>query len=842
MANDMIKRDEDGFIILELQPGVSIGKHGKLRKKLPKTPEKFNKEIADQYGEEYTNIGDYIMETGIIHALNMNIGRHIPWIEDGLKPVERRILYSMYRMGLDKTKMAKVASITGEMIKTVHPHGDSAISDTIYRIGRKFTMMVPYVDGHGCYGNMSTLVPAADRYAEARLSSYAVDCFFSEMDLIWPIYDEKDTYNYDMLEPVFLPSKYPNTLLQYNMGIGKGASTNLVAFNTRDIFKVAIQMLDNPDVPVNIYPDTPIPLDIINKSELAGCFDMTEFKVKMRGTYRIYVDKKLTDQKKLVDKYCIEFDYCPMNTYGEMIIESITRLKKADKDRTDKKFPEVLGVECTGTEEQLHLIVEYEKGYDPHVLVEKLYRSTPLEMTYGANYTLIDKNKPERFTPRDLMKIWIDQRMDQKRRYFYQKALMAAKDKAKYDAYVTILKSENIEDATKIIRSTKTDEETVLALKARFSFNSFQAIAVMNMRLKSMNRINTEDIKTKAKAAEELYWYCRKMLSDTNNIREDIRRELEEGLKKYGKPRQAKVFNLKSSGEDPDVEKILVYNHSTYFCLHDYDGLCKIANRIDKSFDIIKVKNESSVLLFNNKGILKILDGYAFSYTEDGISLENIAFPGVVKILKNDPRSDNVALITRNGYGKVMEFKECTKSIKGRVITLNKDDLLVSVIPVRKNGLVGMIDNDKLYYVKLETIPVLKRASAGNRLVKNVPGLELSTAVFMDESTPYIFLYGESGYAKILDTAYLGFAKNGNNCISFQDKAIYGVVSVSREKHADLTLYDTEGKLKIKIDIDDKISLTTDGMKKPAIFSRSTTIGSPVKIFKKGKHEFYRIQ
>lgn len=842
MSKSAYKRDADGFIQLELLPGVSIGKHGKLRKKLPKTPEKLNTEIAGQYGEEYINIGDYIMETGIIHALNMNIGRHLPWIEDGLKSVERRILYSMYRMGLNKSKMAKIASISGEMLKTVHPHGDAAISDTIYRIGRKFTMMVPYVDGHGSFGNMSTMIPAADRYAEARLSAYAIDCFFSEMDLIWPIYDEKETYNYDSLEPVFLPSKYPNTLIQYNLGIGKGASTNLVAFNTKDIFKVAIQMLDDPDCPVNIYPDTPIPLDIINKSELNGCFDKTSFKVRMRGRYRTYVTKKLTDQRKLVDKYCIEFDHCPMNTYGQMIIDTITRLKKADESRGDKRFPEIINVECAGTEEELHLVVEYEKGYDPNVLAEKLYKSTPLEMVYGANYTLVSGNKPERYTPRDLMKIWIEQRLDQKRRYYYQKALMAAKDKARYDAYVIVLDPKNVDDATAIIRKSSTDEETVEKLKARFHFNGFQALAVMDLKLKSLNRINANTIREKSKEAEKLYWFCREMLSDSDNIKNAIREELEDGLKKYGRSRVAKVFNMKTSNEDPDAEKILVYNHSVYFCLENYDGLCQIANKIDKSFNIIKITNGTSVLIFGDKGILKILDGYAFSYTTDGISMENMAFPGVVKIMKNDPKSDNIALITKNGYGKVMEFKECTKSVKGRVITLNNGDLLAAVIHVREGGIVGMINNDKLYYVRLESIPLLKRTSAGNRLVKGVEDLCITSAMYTDESTPYIFLYGESGYAKILDTQYLGFSKRGNNCISFQNKAIYGVVSVSKEKHADLILYDAEGKLPIKIDIGDKISLLANGMKTPATFTRSTTIGSPIKIFKKGKYEFYRIQ
>ncbi|MDE6041029.1 MAG: hypothetical protein K2F99_05575, partial [Muribaculaceae bacterium] len=228
---------------------------------LPKDSNEYLSTLVDMYGsEDIVNmsevpIGDYVYNKGLIYAMNMNVGRSIPWIEDGLKSVERRALYIMYKNGYYKNRSTKVQSIVGSMIEKVYPHGDRAASDTIYRLGRSSTMMIPYVQELSNYGSMKDLRPAAPRYAEAALSDYAMDCFFGDIGPKRPLYDEKDSYEYTDKEPVYLISRYPNILMQWNQGIGKGASAWLGAFNSIDIFNATLTLMDDPRAKIDIYPD-----------------------------------------------------------------------------------------------------------------------------------------------------------------------------------------------------------------------------------------------------------------------------------------------------------------------------------------------------------------------------------------------------------------------------------------------------------------------------------------------------------------------------------------------------------------------------------------------------------
>ena len=226
----MAKKSSSDFITLKPIPGGRYDTWLKKKKtkkaKIPKDPDKFIDIFVDEFGMDKVadmtevNIADYVYEKGINHSVNMNVGRNIPWMEDGLKPIERRLLYTLYTEGIIRNKMEKVISITGSVVKRFHPHGDASVADTLYRLGRSRSMMIPYIEPGGNFGNMETMKPAAPRYASAGLAQYAVDCFFSEMGAKYPIFDVKDNYHYSEKEPIYLTSRYPNILMQWNLGIG----------------------------------------------------------------------------------------------------------------------------------------------------------------------------------------------------------------------------------------------------------------------------------------------------------------------------------------------------------------------------------------------------------------------------------------------------------------------------------------------------------------------------------------------------------------------------------------------------------------------------------------------
>jgi len=854
----MKKKKNNQFVLTPI-PGGNYDLYRRekeaIKNKLPKDSDVFLYNMVGTYGTDTVanmdeiDIGNYVYNKGILHALNMNVGRNIPWIEDGLKSVERRVLFTMNRLKLYGNTNKKVSSITGDMMSTVYPHGDAAATETIYRLGRSYSTMIPYIRPVGHFGNMNDMRGAAPRYAAAALTPYAVDCFFSEEGPKHPIYDVKDSYEYSMKEPVYLTSRYPNILMQWNLGIGKGAASRLGAFNSIDVFNTAIAMLDNPNVPVDIYPDTPTPITIVNKSQLKGCFDRSEFKVHMRAPYEFVMDKRRNSMGKIEDKYTVVFTALPLNIIGNIVKNEIIAVKEADQKRSNKKLPEVLNVETEVSDDTLggiRFIVEYEHGYDPDVLVDKLYKSTSLGKVIGVKYKLITDNQPGTYTPREILQRWIIQRYDQKRRYYHQKALHCAKERAKYEAICVILNKNNIDNAIAIIKSAKTADDAAIALSHEFGFTDFQSRMVLAVTLSNLSKMNIADTENKRDEAIKNYKYYRKLLTSEEAIKEIIRSDLEEGLKKYGKKRVAKLTNLKStSTEDSNKEKVIVYNTDCYYCLDSVDDLPKIEALIDKTYKMTRFQNKDTVIIFNKKGLAKVLNGYAFNSNKQTVNNALLGLDDIVSIVSvPDDSILDMLFITRLGYGKRMEFQECEKLSKGKVINLGPGDELASVILVdsqNANNLVGMISGDHMYYVTIDRFPMLKKSSSGNRMIKSKKEtIDITNAVFFDMSdTQYLLLYGESGYIKVLDAAYLGFT-NKDDKIVLQDKNIFGVIALP-DKHYKLRLYDANGKSDITCDIDKNITFNTEDGNEHK-FKMSTTISSPIKVFKKTKNEFYHLK
>lgn len=863
-THDMFKgleempRDKDGFVRLIPVPGSKADHYINYRNKLPKNSDTFLYDLVGTYGTDHVmnmtevDIGDYVYSKGITHALNMNIGRSIPWIEDGLKFGERRALYIMWTMKLYGSNTAKVSSIVGRMIEKVYPHGDQAPADIIYRLGRSRSTMIPYIKPGGNFGNMVTMKPAAPRYASASLTNYAMDCFFTEIGARAPLYDTKDNYDFSDKEPVYLVARYPNILMQWNQGIGKGAAAWLGAFNSKDILKTAITMLDDPECKVEIYPDFPIPVTITNKDSLRNCFDMKKFRVNTRAPYEVIVDQR-HEGSKIVNFYTLVFNCLPLAVTGNMIREQIKRIKEEDEKRVKKRLPEVLNINVHANDDTpggVKVIIEYEKGYDPHLLAEKLYHMTSLAKTIGVQYKLIADNKSSRFTPREIMKTWISQRYDQKRRYYHQEALQAAKDRTKYEAIATILRTSDATDkALSIIRSSNNKEVSIERLQKEFDFTEFQAKTILSMRLEHLPKLSVEELLQKREEAIKRYKHCRKILTDENAIKEAIRAELEEGLKKYGRSRCAALMNLEENdSSDSSLDKWVYYNKDQYYCTSDPNGLSEFASKMDRSYQMVKIQNQDPVIIVDNKGTIKVVNGYAFTESEQGINLAKFGVSNVVRLLPGIPsfKTDAVLLITKNGYGKLMDYDECTKSAKGRLIVFPGDstDELVDIIPISKrdaeNKLVCIASGTKVYYCRLSDFPVLKRSSIGNFITKGVKKPDLERAYVLDSNADYMMIYGESGYFKLVDINYLTF-KRKISAVEFA-KGINGILSISLSaKKTKFMRYDTSGRTEFMFENGKQLRVTS-GDKIDQKLKLSTTIGNPTKVLKMSKNEFYHIE
>ena len=827
--------------------------------RIPKDSDDYLSKLIDIYGSDdimnmsEVPLGEYCYNKGILFSMNMNVGRAIPWVEDGLKSVERRVLYIAFKKGLYGSKSTKVNSLVGSMIEMVYPHGDQSAADTVYRLGRSKTMMIPYIQEKGNYGNMSDLKPAASRYAEAALTDYAMDCFFGDIGPKRPLYDEKDSYEYTGKEPIFLISRYPNILMQWNLGIGKGASSWLGAFNSIDIFKATLALMDDPNAKINIYPDTPVPLEITNSKSLKGCFDRKKFKVAMRAPYRVDVDQRRGSNGKIEDKHILVFTAVPLGVYGKQIEAEIKAIKLGDKNKSSKKLPEVLNVELIADEDLpggIEIVIEYERGYDPHVLAEKLYKCTSLAKTVGVKYSLIYDYKPENATPREILLKWINQRYDQKRRYYHQVVLKAAKDRAKYEALTTVLASSSATDkAIAIIRGSKNDEGSIAGLGKEFKLTDFQARCIIAIPLRSLQKMDIDEIKAKRKEAEATYKEYRRLLSEENAVKDAIKEELRQGLKKYGQKRKAILSNVESLEIDPNSKKYVFYNSETFYCVDTPKKIPEFWGKINNGFKMAEIANGDTVMVFMKQGAVKMLSGTAFNLSNSGIDMHQIGAQDVVSIIGSGMGSgyDSLAMISEQGYGKVVDLSGILKVERGgRVMNLYAGDTLADVIPIKGNGhtdsIIGMIQGDTMYYLKAEDFPRYQRSSTGNRMVKNVEDLHISRLVYFDatDSPDYMLIYGESGYLKFLNAAYLAFSKRGNNTISLQGKKIVGAMFVHGPEGG-LTLYNNTGSLELRVEIGKVVKFVASTGEEQK-FKMATSIGSPTKVLKLGKNDWYYME
>lgn len=825
---------------------------------IPRDPELFLYTLTDIDGNEdirngaEVDIGDYCYNKGIMHAAVINTGRSIPRIEDGLKAVERRAIYTMYEKKYYGKNETKVQTAVGDMIGMVHPHGDQSAAATIYRIGNHLRMMIPYVKEKGEYGNMVNMRPSAPRYAEAVLTDYIMDCCFGDIGPCGPLYDEIDSYNYKYKEPVYLISRYPNILMQWNLGIGKGAMTWLGAFNSDDMFKATLALMDDPKANIRIYPDTPIPVDIVNKKELKSCFDKKDFKVRMRSPYHIESYERPNSRGVYEKVYALVFTALPLGVIGEHIVDEMKRLKDDDKKSSSKRFSEVLNIEPVVDQDGdggIKLYVEYQYGYDPNTLAEKLYRSTSLAKTVGVRYYLIFNNHPEYRSPREILLIWINQRYDQKRRYYHQLSVKAAKDRAIYSALATILETKDATDeAIAIIRSSNTDDESVAKLRKRFDFTDFQARNVLEYKLKTLQRMNVKDTIAKRDKAAADYKHYRDLLGSKERIKEAIKEELREGQKKYARKRMARLRNL-SVGDigNPTDTRYVIYNGNSYFCVDKLADLGKVWPKVDSSYRLVEIRNGDDVLIFGSHGEIRIMNGYAFSTNDFGIAIETLGIGDAVSIYPNTGKYNSLVVVTRNGYGKVVEMTEAVKSSKGKIVMLSDGDTLADVIPVDDvdTAAIGMISGDTMYHVKLEDFPIFKRGSAGNRMLKGVTDPNITRICSMNipmDGESSILIYGDSGYVKLLSSKCLTYNRKGYGTLTLAKRQIMGAAVIHASPgFVDVSFQGAGEPIRCGVTIDNKMIRFDGGKALSAKFKPSTTISAPARLLNAKRGEWYQI-
>ena len=477
------------------------------------------------------------------YSMSVIVSRALPDVRDGLKPVHRRILYAMNESGITpKRPHAKSARTVGDVIGKYHPHGDTAVYDTMVRLAQPFSMRVPLVDGHGNFGSIDGDSAAAMRYTEARLDKPAMELL---RDLDKETVDFQPNYDESLEEPVVLPARFPNLLVNGSSGIAVGMATNIPPHNLGETIDATCLMLDNPDctteelMEVLPGPDFPTGGIIMGRKGIRDAYESGRGSLTIRSKCRI--DEGKNGKKSIV---VTEIPYQVNRT---------NLLKKIADLIRDKKLPEISNVHDGADRHGIDIIIELKQNAIPQVVLNKLYKHTQLQVGFGCNMLALVNGVPRTLSLKEILHYYIlhqEEVIERRTRYELKKAEARAHI---LEGFVIAL--DNIDEVIKIIRGSETDAEAKEILMSRFALSEKQSEAILEMKLRRLTGLEREKIEAELKELKERIAYYKQVLSDEALVKKIIKDELLEIKEKYTTPRKTKITN---ETKDLDIEDLTV--------------------------------------------------------------------------------------------------------------------------------------------------------------------------------------------------------------------------------------------------------------------------------------------
>ena len=476
------------------------------------------------------------------YSMSVIVSRALPDVRDGLKPVHRRILYAMNESGITpKRPHAKSARTVGDVIGKYHPHGDFAVYDTMVRLAQPFSMRVPLVDGHGNFGSIDGDSAAAMRYTEARLDKPAMELL---RDLDKETVDFQPNYDESLQEPVVLPSRFPNLLVNGSSGIAVGMATNIPPHNLGEAIDATCMMIDNPDCTVDDLmkvlpgPDFPTGGIIMGRKGIRDAYETGKGSLTIRSKCRIEEGKN--------GKHSIVVSEIPYQVNRTNLLKKIADLIR------DKKLPEVSNVHDGADRHGIDIIIELKQNAIPQVVLNKLYKHTQLQVGFGCNMLALVNGVPRVLSLKEILHYYIlhqEEVVERRTRY----------DLAKAEARAHILEGfvialDNIDEVIQIIRSSNTDREAKDVLMERFKLSEKQSEAILEMKLRRLTGLEREKIEAELKELREKIDYYKRLLSDKDLVKQVIKEELTEIKEKFG---SARITKITDEAKDLDVEDLI---------------------------------------------------------------------------------------------------------------------------------------------------------------------------------------------------------------------------------------------------------------------------------------------
>ncbi len=635
-------------------------------------------------------------EAFLDYAMSVIVSRALPDVRDGLKPVHRRILYSMHESGFHFNKpYKKSARIVGDVLGRYHPHGDSAVYDSLVRMAQYFSMRYELIDGQGNFGSVDGDSAAAMRYTEARLAKISSQAL---QDIEKDTVDFAPNFDGSLSEPTVLPSKLPGLLLNGSSGIAVGMATNIPPHNLKELCSAVIEYVDNPDVsPEDIIkimpaPDFPTGGTIIGKSGILSAYKNGKGIIKIRSKTEIETEGE--KEKIIVTEL-------PYMVNKANLIEQIADLVR------NKKINEIKDLRDESDKRGIRVVIELKRGANAEVLLNQLYKHSRLEVTYGINMVALIDNRPSTLGVVDCISHFVEHRKDviiRRTRY----------DLAKTEKRLHILEGllialSKIDDVVALIRGSKSVDDARNGLMERFELSEEQANAILDMRLQKLTSLETEKVQDEHDSLTKLAEELRHILDSSDKRAEIIKEEMQELIDKFGDERKSEISDVELDDSDIDLEDLIeehdvvvTISHSGYIKrlpLSTYKqqnrggkGIIASTTRDDDFIESLFVTSSHNyILFFSDAG--KVYWKKVYNIPEAGRQSRG---QSIVNLIEKDPGENittsipvktfddgkNLILITKKGIVKKTSLEAYSRPRRGgiRAITLDDDDTLVTAL------------------------------------------------------------------------------------------------------------------------------------------------------------------
>lgn len=631
------------------------------------------------------------------YSMSVIVSRALPDVRDGLKPVHRRILYTMYENGLEPNKAyKKCAATVGDVLGKYHPHGDASVYDAMVRLAQDFSMRAPLVDGHGNFGSIDGDPPAAYRYTESRMSRMATKML---TDIDKDTVDFMGNYDDSRKEPVVLPSKYPNILVNGSVGIAVGMATNIPPHNLRETIDACCCLIDNPDATLDDLmehikgPDFPTGGIIMGRAGIRAAYATGRAKIILRSRAEIQEWKN--------DRYRIVVTEIPYMVNKSRLIESIADLVK------EKRVEGISDLRDESDRNGLRIVIELKRDANAQVVLNQLYTYTQLQDTVGIIMLALVNGVPKVLSLKEVLQNYIDfQREVIIRRTKFELGKLREREHILEGLKIA---QDNIDEVIRIIRSGKDDSENRPRLMERFGLSEIQANAILQMRLGRLSSLNRDAIENELAEILAKISEMEEVLKDMHRVDDIIKTEMREIAEKSGDDRRTSIETISGEMDLEDLipveDRVVTLTHFGYIKSQPVDaykaqrrggrGISGMTRR-DEDFveNLFTVSTHDYILFFTDKGKVFRIKGYEIPESQRAARGTNI-----VNVLPLE-QDEKVTTLIKLGGTIDEDNAYLTMVTKNGII---KRTRLTAYRNVRKSGLIAinLDEGDELKWVRL---------------------------------------------------------------------------------------------------------------------------------------------